>query len=251
MPNEAIDAGLATFVKMCRVSYGQDFDPLRVVTQRPEFDDPTPYQEYFRAPIEYSAPENVLYFSKESLEAHLPTANPRLARINEQAQRAGAVVRHLRNLVKKRDSVRAFRHRRNFGLSEALNTGFRNIRGDYIVFLPADLQSDPREDIPKLIAELQGGNGEPFVLPDGGMSLQELERSLVRQALDRTGASGGARGSSSSRSCTTGSAATCSAWTRTTSTGSRRSAARSSTRSTSARTGIATWWSWRRGAVSR
>jgi DNA-binding NtrC family response regulator len=30
-------------------------------------------------------------------------------------------------------------------------------------------------------------NDEAFVLPDGGISLQELERSLVRQALDRTG----------------------------------------------------------------
>lgn len=58
----------------------------------------------------------------------------------------------------RRTNVRAFRHRRNFGLSEALNTGFRNIRGDYIVFLPADLQSDPVEDIPKLIAELRDGN---------------------------------------------------------------------------------------------
>jgi glycosyltransferase involved in cell wall biosynthesis len=54
--------------------------------------------------------------------------------------------------------IRAFRHRRNFGLSEALNTGFRNIRGDYILFLPADLQSDPAEDIPKLFAELENGN---------------------------------------------------------------------------------------------
>ena len=57
----------------------------------------------------------------------------------------------------RRGNVRAFRHRRNFGLSEALNTGFRNVRGDYIVFLPADLQSDPAEDIPKLVAELEGG----------------------------------------------------------------------------------------------
>ncbi|MFN8176557.1 MAG: glycosyltransferase family 2 protein [bacterium] len=56
-----------------------------------------------------------------------------------------------------RRNVRAFRHRRNFGLSEALNTGFRNVRGDYIVFLPADLQSDPAEDIPKLVAELDAG----------------------------------------------------------------------------------------------
>jgi len=57
----------------------------------------------------------------------------------------------------RRGNVRAFRHRRNFGLSEALNTGFRNVRGDYIVFLPADLQSDPGEDIPKLVLELEAG----------------------------------------------------------------------------------------------
>ncbi len=53
--------------------------------------------------------------------------------------------------------VRAFRHRRNFGLSEALNTGFRNLRGDWVIFLPADLQSDPVEDIPLLLSELQSG----------------------------------------------------------------------------------------------
>lgn len=84
LPGEAIDAALATIVKMCRVSYGEDFHPLRVVTQRPEFDDPTCYQEYFHAPVEFSADENALYFSKNSLEAHLPTANPRLARVNDQ-----------------------------------------------------------------------------------------------------------------------------------------------------------------------
>lgn len=60
--------------------------------------------------------------------------------------------------VSRRANVRPFRHRRNFGLSEALNTGFRNVEGDYIVFLPADLQSDPAEDIPKLVRELENGN---------------------------------------------------------------------------------------------
>ena len=84
VPNEAVDAGLATFVSMCRTSYGDDFHPLRVATQRPEFDDPAPYIEYFQAPVEFSAPDNILYFSKESLEAHLPTANPRLARVNDR-----------------------------------------------------------------------------------------------------------------------------------------------------------------------
>lgn len=58
--------------------------------------------------------------------------------------------------------MRAFRHRRNLGLSEALNTGFRNVRGEYVIFLPADLQSDPAEDIPKIVAELE--NGEDVVV---------------------------------------------------------------------------------------
>jgi AraC-like DNA-binding protein len=84
IPPESIDAALVTLVKMCRVSYGDDFSPLKVVTQRPEFDDPTRYLEYFRAPVEFSADDNVIYFSKDLLESHLPTANPRLARVNDQ-----------------------------------------------------------------------------------------------------------------------------------------------------------------------
>ena len=59
----------------------------------------------------------------------------------------------------RRPWVRAFRHRRNFGLSEALNTGFRNFRGDWVIFLPADLQSDPVEDIPKLLADIDALDG--------------------------------------------------------------------------------------------
>ncbi len=56
-----------------------------------------------------------------------------------------------------RAHLRTFRHRRNLGLSEALNTGFRAVRGDLVVFLPADLQSDPVEDLPKIVSELRRG----------------------------------------------------------------------------------------------
>jgi len=82
--NEAIDAALATMVTMCRVSYGDSFNPLRVITQRPELEDPARYYEFFRCPIEFSAEANVLYFSKDALEKHLPTANPRLAGVSDQ-----------------------------------------------------------------------------------------------------------------------------------------------------------------------
>lgn len=61
----------------------------------------------------------------------------------------------IQELKPRHPGLRPFRHRRNFGLSEALNTGFRNIRGDYVIFLPADLQSDPGEDIPRMMRELR------------------------------------------------------------------------------------------------
>ena len=53
--------------------------------------------------------------------------------------------------------LRLVRHRRNRGLTAALRTGFRAVQGEVIVFLPADLESDPEEDIPKLLAKLEEG----------------------------------------------------------------------------------------------
>lgn len=53
--------------------------------------------------------------------------------------------------------IRLFRHRRTFGLTEAMRTGFRHVRGEVVVFLPADLESDPEEDIPKLLTKLNEG----------------------------------------------------------------------------------------------
>lgn len=53
--------------------------------------------------------------------------------------------------------LRLLRHRRNRGLTAALRTGFRAVRGEVILFLPADLESDPEEDIPKLLAKLEEG----------------------------------------------------------------------------------------------
>jgi glycosyltransferase involved in cell wall biosynthesis len=48
-------------------------------------------------------------------------------------------------------------HRRNLGLTAALHTGFQFVRGDLILFLPADLESDPGTDIPLLVAKLDEG----------------------------------------------------------------------------------------------
>lgn len=53
--------------------------------------------------------------------------------------------------------LRVIHHRRNQGLTAALQTGFRAVRGEYVLFLPADLESDPQTDIPLLFGKLEQG----------------------------------------------------------------------------------------------
>ncbi|MGB8647063.1 MAG: glycosyltransferase [Anaerolineae bacterium] len=53
--------------------------------------------------------------------------------------------------------IRLYQHRKSLGLTEAMRTGFRHVRGDVVIFLPADLESDPEEDIPKLLDKLNEG----------------------------------------------------------------------------------------------
>jgi glycosyltransferase involved in cell wall biosynthesis len=52
--------------------------------------------------------------------------------------------------------VRGILLRRNFGKSAALATGFKEVRGEFVVTMDADLQDDPVE-IPRLLAELDKG----------------------------------------------------------------------------------------------
>jgi len=58
--------------------------------------------------------------------------------------------------------VRAIRFQRNYGKAAALNIGFREARGDYIVTMDADLQDDPEEILP-LIASM----GDDFEMVSG------------------------------------------------------------------------------------
>lgn len=53
--------------------------------------------------------------------------------------------------------VRLIRHPQRKGATEALKTGFYHVRGAIIILLPADLESDPVEDIPLLLGKLAEG----------------------------------------------------------------------------------------------
>lgn len=82
---EGADAAMAVFVRMCRMTAGSTINPVRVVMLRPK---PACYEQFnafFAAPIEYNASEYRLCFDKVIADRLLDTANPELARINDQS----------------------------------------------------------------------------------------------------------------------------------------------------------------------
>ena len=50
--------------------------------------------------------------------------------------------------------VRLVRHERKSGVSAALRTGIRNAKGQIILIIPGDLESDPEHDIPVLLEKM-------------------------------------------------------------------------------------------------
>lgn len=59
-------------------------------------------------------------------------------------------------LSQKSSCIKGIRFRRNYGKSDALQAGFEEARGKYVVTMDADLQDDPNE-IPELIEMLDDG----------------------------------------------------------------------------------------------
>jgi AraC-like DNA-binding protein len=80
---EAVDAGMAVLVALCRVSCGEGFRPRRVALARPAPPDRTPYARVFGAVIEFGAREAELRLDRSAVEAPVPTGNAELARAND------------------------------------------------------------------------------------------------------------------------------------------------------------------------
>jgi len=81
---EDLDASFAALVYLCRMCYGESFNPLRITMRRQELPDPARFQEFFRAPIQYSGNEDSVCFDKVDAQTPLPTANAEVARANER-----------------------------------------------------------------------------------------------------------------------------------------------------------------------
>ena len=64
--------------------------------------------------------------------------------------------RVIEDLSLKDDRIRGIRLRRNYGKSDALQAGFEEVSGRFVVTMDADLQDDPNE-IPEMIKQLEKG----------------------------------------------------------------------------------------------
>jgi glycosyltransferase involved in cell wall biosynthesis len=60
----------------------------------------------------------------------------------------------LENLKKKYHKLRVLRNHKNLGLTGTIWRGFNEAKGEVIVFLPSDLESDPKDDVPALLSAL-------------------------------------------------------------------------------------------------
>jgi glycosyltransferase involved in cell wall biosynthesis len=49
------------------------------------------------------------------------------------------------------------RHSQRMGIAQCFSTAFEHAKGEIMVFLPSDLQSNPEEDIPKLLGKMAQG----------------------------------------------------------------------------------------------
>ena len=103
---EALDAVMSLIVRTCRVMTDRSFVLLEVEQRRPEPLQVAPYERFFRCPLRFGAAIDSLTFDATTLDRRLPTANPELARHNDDLvrryladMREGTVVDRLRRAL--------------------------------------------------------------------------------------------------------------------------------------------------------
>lgn len=80
----SLDAAMGLFLQYCRFTKDMQFNPVKVELQRLKPTTCDVFDEFFGCPITFDAETNRLFFDAESLDSALASANPMLARVNDQ-----------------------------------------------------------------------------------------------------------------------------------------------------------------------
>jgi AraC-like DNA-binding protein len=81
---EALDAVMSLFVRTCRALTNRSFTLLRIEQRRSRPARVQPYERFYRCPVSFACDEDALTFASDALDRTLPTANPELARHNDE-----------------------------------------------------------------------------------------------------------------------------------------------------------------------
>ena len=104
--DQALDAVISLIVRTCRMLTDRSFSLLRLELRRPQPTDVVPYQRFYRCPLQFDAPHDALTLDASLLDCPLSTANPELARHNDDlvrrylaGMREGTVVDRVREAL--------------------------------------------------------------------------------------------------------------------------------------------------------
>jgi len=96
----SIDASVASLLQMCRITYSPDLKAERVCISHPTPRNKKKFNDFFGVIVEFDMPETMIQFSKSIFDQKLVTANPELARMNDQI-----VIEHLKRFDKNNISL--------------------------------------------------------------------------------------------------------------------------------------------------
>ncbi|MBU2513662.1 AraC family transcriptional regulator [bacterium] len=80
----SVDAFMAVSLSYARTLDDERLNPVQVEFMHAKPHNPAPYQDFFRAPLHFSARDNRIYFNRMQLERPLPFANTEIALRNEE-----------------------------------------------------------------------------------------------------------------------------------------------------------------------
>jgi AraC-like DNA-binding protein len=93
-PNRA-DAFFACLIKMCRMNYGSNLNPVAVFFTRDEPACLQAYQDIFKAPVEFGAERNGFTLPEGTVDQDLVSDSPQMARLHDRV-----IIKYLANLEK-------------------------------------------------------------------------------------------------------------------------------------------------------
>ncbi len=82
--DEALDALMSVVIRLCRLLSAKSFQATCVKFRRAAPDDTRIFEKVFQAPLEFAARETAIYMDADVIHKALPSANPDLARHNDE-----------------------------------------------------------------------------------------------------------------------------------------------------------------------